>query len=221
MNQLEIACFNLHSACIAAENGADRIEFCADYSVGGITPSPVDFSTLRSLYKGPIYVMVRPRAGNFVYTEAEIAQMISDIRTFAQLGADGFVFGALLNNHDIDFKNNAQLMEATEGLPATFHRAIDLCPNLTEALKQLETLKFTSILSSGGKKSALEGVGTLQWMQRTSSLKIIAGGGLRSSNVAQLAAQFPTEFYHSSGIHTGDLADAAEIIALKATLQHA
>lgn len=218
MKQLEIACFNLLSARIAAQAGADRIEFCANYSAGGITPSTNDFSELRKEYTKPIYVMIRPRAGDFVYTKSEIAQMIADIQCFAQLGADGFVFGALLPNQGIDFRNNARLIEATEGLPATFHRAIDLCSTLGDALKQLETLKFTSILSSGGGKTALEGVNALLWMQKNCGLEIIAGGGLRSSNIGQLAAQFETPFYHSSGIITGDVADGKEINALKEQL---
>jgi copper homeostasis protein len=116
MKKLEIACFNLDSAKIAAQAGADRIEFCADYSLGGITPSKSDFSELRSFYSGSIYVMIRPRGGDFVYTDTELSHMQEDINAFGKLGADGFVFGALTNTNQIDAAANSELIAASTGL---------------------------------------------------------------------------------------------------------
>ena len=218
MKKIEIACFNLASAKIAAQAGADRIEFCADYSLGGITPSKTDFSELRTFYSAPIYVMIRPRGGDFVYTETELRQMQEDINAFGKLGADGFVFGALTADGQIDLTANAQLLAATSGLPCTFHRAIDSCTNQHEALSRLESLGFKNILSSGGMKTALEGIENLHSAQKNTILNIIAGGGIRSSTIRPLATQFDTEFYHSSGIIHGDIADATEITALKKAL---
>jgi copper homeostasis protein len=218
MKKLEIACFNLDSAKIAAQARADRIEFCADYSLGGITPSKSDFSELRGFYSGPIYVMIRPRGGDFVYTVIELSHMQEDINAFGKLGADGFVFGALTTDGQVDFATNAQLLATTAGLPCTFHRAFDGCINQQEALIQLESLGFNSILSSGGMKTALEGIENLRSAQKNTTLNIIAGGGIRSSNLATLVLQFDTEFYHSSGIISGDIADATEITALKKAL---
>jgi copper homeostasis protein len=218
MKKLEIACFNLDSAKIAAQAGADRIEFCAEYSLGGITPSRTDFSELRNLYAGPIYVMIRPRGGDFVYTDTELSQMQEDINAFGKLGADGFVFGALTNTNQIDLAANCSLMHATAGFPCTFHRAFDGCINQQEALIQVESLGFNSILSSGGMKTALEGIENLRSAQKNTTLNIIAGGGIRSSNMVVLAKHFDTEFYHSSGILSGDIADATEITALKKAL---
>jgi copper homeostasis protein len=218
MKKLEIACFNLDSAKIAAQARADRIEFCADYSLGGITPSKSDFSELRSFYSGPIYVMIRPRGGDFVYTDTELSQMQEDINAFGKLGADGFVFGVLTNTNQIDAAANSELIAASTGLPCTFHRAFDGCINQQEALIQLESLGFNSILSSGGMKTALEGIENLRSAQKNTTLNIIAGGGIRSSNLATLVLQFDTEFYHSSGIISGDIADATEITALKKAL---
>lgn len=215
MKKLEIACFNLESAKIAAQAGADRIEFCADYSLGGITPSKTDFSELRAFYSAPIYVMIRARGSDFVYTETELRQMQEDINAFGKLGADGFVFGALTIDGQVDLVANAQLLAATTGLSCTFHRAFDSCINQHEALNRLETLGFKNILSSGGMKTALEGIENLRSTKKNTKLNIIAGGGIRSSNILALAKQFDTEFYHSSGILNGDMADAAEITALK------
>ncbi len=218
MKKLEIACFNLDSAKIAAQAGADRIEFCADYSLGGITPSKTDFSELRGFYSGPIYVMIRPRGGDFVYTVIELSHMQEDINAFGKLGADGFVFGALTTDGQVDFATNAQLLATTAGLPCTFHRAFDLCKKIPEALSQVEKLGFNSILSSGGMKTALEGIENLRSAQKNTTLNIIAGGGIRSSNVLALAKHFDTEFYHSSGIISGDIAEETEITALKKAL---
>lgn len=218
MKKLEIACFNLESAKITAQAGADRIEFCADYSLGGITPSKTDFSELRAFYSAPIYVMIRPRGGNFVYTDTELKQMQEDINAFGKLGADGFVFGALTIDWQVDLAANAQLLAATAGLPCTFHRAFDSCINQHEALSRLESLGLKNILSSGGMKTALEGIENLHSAQKNTILNIIAGGGIRSNTIRALAKQFDTEFYHSSGIISGDIADATEITALKKAL---
>jgi copper homeostasis protein len=218
MKKLEIACFNLPSAKIAAHAGADRIEFCANYTLGGITPNEADFNELRALYSGPIYVMIRPRGGNFVYTDTELMQMQEDINAFSKLGADGFVFGALTTNGQVDLAANEQLIAATSGLPCTFHRAFDSCINQQEASSRLESLGFNNILSSGGMKTALDGIENLRSAQKNTTLNIIAGGGIRSSTIVALARQFETEFYHSSGIISGDIADATEITALKKAL---
>ena len=218
MKKLEIACFNLSSAKIAAQAGADRIEFCADYTLGGITPSKQDFISLRAYFTGPIYVMIRPRGGNFVYTDTELMQMQEDINIFGKLGANGFVFGTLTVDGQVDLAANGQLIAATSGLPCTFHRAFDSCINQQEALSRLKTIGFSSILSSGVMKTALDGIENLRSAQKNTTLNIIAGGGIRSSNMVALAKQFHTEFYHSSGIINGDIADATEITALKKAL---
>ena len=218
MKKLEIACFSLDSAKIAAHAGADRIEFCADYNLGGITPNIADFSELRAFYSGPIYVMIRPRGGNFVYTDTELRKMQDDITAFGKLGADGFVFGALTIDGQVDLEANAQLLAATAGLPCTFHRAFDSCTNQQEALSRLESLGFNSILSSGRMKTALDGIENLRSAQKNTILNIIAGGGIRSKTILALAKEFDTEFYHSSGIIHGDITDASEITALKKTL---
>jgi copper homeostasis protein len=218
MKKLEIACFNLSSAKIAAHAGADRIEFCADYSLGGITPSKQDFISLRAYFTGPIYAMIRPRGGNFVYTDIELSQMQEDINAFSKLGADGFVFGTLTVDGQVDLAANGQLIAATSRLPCTFHRAFDNCINQKEAFSRLESLGFKNILSSGGMKTALDGIENLRSAQKNTTLNIIAGGGIRSSTIVALAKQFDTEFYHSSGIISGDIADATEIIALKKAL---
>jgi len=218
MKKLEIACFNLSSAKIAAQAGADRIEFCADYTLGGITPSKQDFISLRAYFTGPIYVMIRPRGGNFVYTDTELMQMQEDINVFGKLGANGFVFGTLTVDGQVDLAANGQLIAATSGVPCTFHRAFDSCINQQEALSRLKTIGFSSILSSGVMKTALDGIENLRSAQKNTTLNIIAGGGIRSSNMVALAKQFHTEFYHSSGIINGDIADATEITALKKAL---
>lgn len=219
MNQLEIACFNLESALIAAESGANRIEFCADYTSGGITPNIEDFKKLKAFTSTPVYVMIRPRGGEFVYSESEIETMKTSIADFKKAGADGFVFG-LLNADNTLAELNQELIKLAGDKPCTFHRAFDQTPDLFKSLDQLIDWEFKTVLTSGGNSSALTGTAQLaKLLERAhGQIQILPGGGIRSTNIAELARLVPAGFFHSAGIINGDLPDAVEIRRLKEIL---
>lgn len=218
----EIACFTLASALTAVRAGVDRIEFTADYAVGGVTPSLEDFDVLRATTELPIYVLVRPRGGDFCHSEEEIVQMEESIRAFYAKGADGFVVGCLTHDHKIDQLANTRLIKAAQDKPVTFHRAFDEVVDYTSALEEVIALGCSAILTSGAKKSALEGVERLNQLlqQADQRIEIIIGGGIRSGNISELKEALNANFYHSACItQPGGDADESEIKRILKVLQ--
>ncbi|KAF1931504.1 putative copper homeostasis protein [Didymella exigua CBS 183.55] len=200
---LEIACFNAASAVTAAKAGADRIELCADYAAGGVTPSLSTLHSIRKATDKPIHVMIRPRGGDFTYSAAQCSQMKSNIDMFKESSAvDGFVFGILTAGNEIDQARNRELVEAAKPLPCTFHRAIDDVTDLDAAVETIVDCGFASILTSGGAKNAWEGrarVGELQ-QKYSGRISIILGGGIRSTNVVDLKHETGVQWVHSAAI---------------------
>jgi copper homeostasis protein len=183
---LEVACFSLEDALTAKDN-ADRIEFCTNYSVGGLTPSLSDFLILKNDCSIPIFVMIRSNYQTFVLDQNTIKELSQSIRIFANSGASGFVFGALKIDQNkvakVDILACKKLLEASDGLPCTFHRAFDLLPNPIESLDLLSNLGFERVLTSGGSGNAHENLETLSIMKNHSSISILPGGGIRSSHL--------------------------------------
>ena len=220
---LEIACFSLGSALTAVRAGADRIEFTANYSVGGITPNVDDFDVLRKATELPIYVLVRPRGGDFCHTEEELVQMEKDIQLFFDRGADGFVVGCLTSDHQIDIPANKRLIRAAQGKPVTFHRAFDEVIDYTSALEEVIALGCSAILTSGIFVAGANHHSPLQQKQRiekwkeligkaNNRIEIIIGGGIRSGNISELKEALNANFYHSACITQDSVeADEAEI----------
>src|ERR1043166_9628214 len=134
---LEIAAFNLEAAIIAGEAGADRIELCMDYAQGGLTPPPVIITAAVERLTCPVFVMIRPRGGAFIYTEEELAQMKHELILAKEAGAHGFVFGVLQDGGKIDEPANSTLVELAAPLPCTFHRAFDRLWDQEAGLEQL------------------------------------------------------------------------------------
>ena len=174
MSLLEIACFNVQSGVIAAQNGASRIELCKDEHLGGTTPLLSDFQALRSRVSIPIYVMIRPRGGNFEYTYPELIVMSRSIKEFDDAGADGFVFGALDDTKCISQDTCGNLQWITRGKPCTFHRAFDEIPPeyMAQELEALVQLGFRSVLTSGGGKNAVEGKEKLKQLVEQSGTEL-------------------------------------------------
>lgn len=199
---LEIACFDFLSAEIALSSLADRIELCQDRQNGGLTPSLEEFKYLRGKYSKPIYVMIRPSAGTFLYTDLELELMQRDLLSFKQAGADGFVFGILTPHNDIDTAHCAKLLDLAAGLPCTFHRAVDQTSDLEKSIEQLVSLGFQGVLTSGGKHTALEGAQTLAQLvhKYSEKIEIIVGGNVRSENIVELQNTTGAGSYHSSAI---------------------
>lgn len=221
MNTLEICCDSLTSALAAQAGGADRIELCSALSLDGLTPSAGLLAEVNKHLTIPVFVMIRPRGGDFCYTEDELLVMLADIRLAKELGADGIVSGPLAADGRVDVRRTRQLLAAASPLPFTFHKAFDRTPDLLEALSTLKDLGVDRILTSGGAETALAGKALLGQLQDRAGdrLRIMAGGGVRSGNMAELTAMGNLlEFHSSARGKNGHETEAREVAALKALL---
>lgn len=220
--QLEIACFNLESALIAQENGADRVELCAGIEVGGTTPNFEIVKQAREKLAIDLYVMIRPKGGNFVYTDAEFQLMQADILALKAVNVNGFVFGILKEDNTINWEQNKMLVDLAKPFPCTFHRAFDEVINPFQALEQLIDCGFKTILTSGQSQNVMEGINRLTELvtKANNRITIMPGGGLRSTNIETIQQNTKAIFYHSSAITDGsEMASATEVQALKTKLQ--
>lgn len=222
MAKLEIACFNLESALIAQENGVDRIELCDRIDLGGITPNFETTKIARQSVTVDLYVMIRPRGGNFVYSEAEFEQMKAEILTHKELNVDGFVFGILNEKHTVNRKQNSELIELAKPFPCTFHRAFDQVFDAFQSLEEVIECGFKTILTSGQQPNVMEGMNRLSELvsKANNRIAIMPGGGLRSTNIGLLQQNSKANFFHSSAITDGsETANATEIQALLSNLK--
>ncbi|WEK70047.1 MAG: copper homeostasis protein CutC [Candidatus Chryseobacterium colombiense] len=218
MSKIEIACFNPESAIIAFENGADRIELCDGLSEGGTTPDFETAKLLREKINIPIFVMIRPRGGDFTYSDEEFAQMKSELIQLKTLNVDGFVFGILDENEEINIVQNKELVELAKPYSCTFHRAFDRAKGLEDSLEKVIDCGFKTILSSGQKPNVSEGKENLKKLVELSNgrIEILVGGGLRSSNIEELREFTKAKYFHSSAITDGGaFANPDEVVALK------
>jgi copper homeostasis protein len=218
MALLEVCCFSKESALLACSTGADRIELCDDRESGGITPPLEWVVTIKRLVKIPVFVMIRPRGGDFCYTEAEFETMKASIESRRPY-ASGFVFGVLKGDRKVDIKRTAELVRIAHPLPCTFHKAFDDTSSIFEALENVITTGCRGILTSGGHSTAHGGIETLAQLVRMSRLRIsiMPGGSVRSGNIAILRAYTRAAIFHSSAVPTGATEpSAAEIKALRA-----
>lgn len=197
---LEIAVFSPEGAIIAAEAGADRIELCSGYAEGGLTPSSGAVKMAKANGDVPVFVMVRPRAGDFFYRCTEIEVMRHDISEFKTLGADGIVLGILNDDFSVNEKVLAEFVQLAAPLPVTFHRAFDLCYDPFAALETLIRCGVKRVLTSGQKSSAQEGASLLKELQRKANgrITILAGAGVTPANIVEIAAQTGCHEFHAS-----------------------
>ena len=197
---LEAPVYTLEAALLAAEYGVDRLELCADFGEGGTTPSAGMLSHIKSQGDIPVFVMIRPRGGDFVYSEGELEVMKKDISLFKSLGADGFVFGVLDAKGYVDQKACGALLEAAEGLPCTFHRAIDASADLGQSLEAIIACGFGRILTSGGMATVSDGLENIKKMMQAAGERIIIipGGGTLPSHLQELASTGFLKEAHSS-----------------------
>jgi copper homeostasis protein len=219
--KIEIACFNLESALIAQKAGADRVELCADMSVGGTTPVIETIQQARENLSIDLYVMIRPRGGNFVYSDSELEQMKFEIETIKKLGINGFVFGILKEDRTINIEQNKALIDIAKPFPCTFHRAFDAVSNYEKALEDVISCGFSTILTSGTFLTVMEGKEVLKQLviQANNRIEIMPGGGLRSTNISELNEMVKANWYHSSAItDVSETANPEEISQLKSKL---
>ena len=199
---LEIACFSLKGAEIAVKAGADRIEFCHNYAAGGISPPVEEVEQVKQVTGKPVFVMIRPRPGNFVYNNQEIKQMHANIEAMKSAGADGFVFGVVDSDNLLNVKECKNLISRSSPLPCTLHRAFDNIPDKIKSLQLSVDCGFSRILTSGGVGYAVDNLGMLARLVEESSgrIIIIPGGGLRSSNIDIIIKHTGAGEYHSACI---------------------
>jgi copper homeostasis protein len=188
------ACVDSYEQAInAAQNGADRLELCSHLELDGLTPS---LELCARVIKGveiPVMAMVRPRPGNFVYTDAEFEEMASQIDSFKKIGCYGVVFGLLTPVGKVDHLRTRQLVERARPLKITFHKAFDETIDLFDALEALKTAAVDKILTSGGAKTAVEAADTLNELIDLAGLKpsIIVAGNVTQHNISLLKTLLP------------------------------
>jgi len=199
---LEICCYNAIDVQLASEGGAQRVELCNGYEVGGTTPSLGHLIEAKALSPIPIYIMIRPRGGNFVYNTTEKKVMLKDIELAMLNKVDGIVFGALKEDDSIDKEFCKEVLAICNGLPTTFHRAIDLCEYPLEAIDFLVEIGVQNILTSGGQIKAYSGIEQLQKMHRyaNNNINIMAGSGVNDENILSFAKIGLTHFHSSASI---------------------
>lgn len=179
---------SVESAVAAAAGGADRVELCDDLVEGGTTPSAGSIRLARERLDIGICVMIRPRGGDFLYTDLEFEIMRDDIAVAKRLGADGIVLGLLRADGRIDRERTARLLDDAAPLPVTFHRAFDVSRDPMESLEILVGLGVRRVLTSGQKASAVEGVDLIRSLVDTAGdrITILAGGGITADNAVRI-----------------------------------
>lgn len=195
-------CANGVESCIAAqEGGADRVELCAAIPEGGTTPSYGEIKVARRvLTTTRLHVIIRPRGGDFLYSDLEIERMAADIAVCRELGADGVVFGCLKADGTIDIEKNRFLMEQACGMSVTMHRAFDRAANPEQALEDAITLGFDRILTSGQQPKAVQGMDLLARLNRQAAGRIIlmAGSGVTEQNIREIHETTGLREFHFS-----------------------
>ena len=181
---LEICANSYQSAKNAQTAGAKRIELCSELSIGGITPSYGLIKQVVKELKIKTFVLIRPRSGNFYYSESEFEIIKKDIQICKELGCHGVVSGVLNENNTIDIDRTQELIELSKPLPFTFHRAFDIVPNPKEAIEQLVGLGVQRILTSGQQLKAIDGLETLKEFKKQAKnrITILVGSGVSSGN---------------------------------------
>jgi copper homeostasis protein len=199
MTLVEAAVETLEETLAAKRAGADRIELCANLGVGGTTPSAGLIASVVQQVNHSVFVMIRPRGGDFVYAADEIDAMIEDIDRARPLGIAGIVTGALRSDGSVDVESMRRLMSPAAGLPVTFHRAFDVVANRTEALEQVIELGASRVLTSGGAATALEGASAIAMLvdQAGERISIVAGGKIREQNAPDVIAHTGVREVHA------------------------
>ncbi|XP_011501678.1 PREDICTED: copper homeostasis protein cutC homolog, partial [Ceratosolen solmsi marchali] len=198
--QLEICVDSLESIQNALEGGADRLELCNALSEGGLTPSFGLARLAKRISTIPVFAMIRIRGGDFVYESDELDAMLEDLKLLKTIGIDGFVFGALTNTRQLDIPACKKIIEASDPLPVTFHRAFDDVDDPMQALDKIHELGFSRILTSGQSKSAVEGVDLIAKLIEQANYKIIImpGAGINESNILSIKVKSSATEFHGS-----------------------
>lgn len=200
MALLEICCYSKDCAVTAQRSGADRIELCAAPKEGGLTASIGVLRSVRREVTIPVHPIIRPRGGDFCYTESEFSAMLDDISRVKEMGFPGLVIGVLTKDGDIDMPRMRQVMTVACGMAVTFHRAFDMCANPVQAFDKLAQSGVTRILTSGGQSSAEKGLALItELITRADAPIIMAGAGVRGANLQYFLHAGVREVHSSAG----------------------
>lgn len=197
---LEIAANSVASALAAQDGGAGRVELCTALELGGLTPSHAQVALARDRLRMPLYVLIRPRAGDFLYDELEAETMRRDIEACVSLGCDGVVLGMLDAEGHVDTARCRPLIAAAGNLGVTFHRAFDLCSDPARALEDIVAIGCERILTSGAQAAATEGAPLIRRLvaQAGDRIAVMPGAGITAQNIASLAAATGAREFHAS-----------------------
>lgn len=203
MRALEICVDSVESALAAETGGAQRVELCSSLVEGGLTPSLGMLRMVRSRIGIALHVMIRPRAGDFVYSDEEFAVMREDIQFAADAGANGVVLGVLTKQDDVDVDRTRELIQIAKPMEVTFHRAIDLTRDMLESLEQVIATGAERVLTSGGEPDAVTGRHMIGRLVRASRgrIRIMAGGNVRPRNLREIARDSGANEYHAGLRH--------------------
>lgn len=220
----ELAVFHPDSVAIAQACKVSRIELCDNYAVGGVTPSIDNFIAARKIFEGPIMVMIRPQAGDFFYDDDTINQMVQEIKTFDNLGADGFVFGCLTEDKSVNASQLELLVNASNKKSTTFHRAIDEVVDYESGIQALINCGVINVLTTACSSSALQGKFAIEKMinRYRNQLNFIAGGGVRNNNVSDLLLNSNITQIHSAAITQKEnfVADEEEVLKIMQSINN-
>lgn len=197
---LEI-CANSYASALAAQNGgAIRVELCENMAEGGTTPSYAQIKLCVEKLNIQVWPIIRPRGGDFLYSDDEFDLMKEDINICKTLNCDGVVLGILLANGEIDVKRCAELIKLAKPMPVAFHRAFDMSNNLEKALEDLIELGFVRVLTSGGSNSAFEGIEIIAKLVKRANgrIEIMPGAGINPLNIVAIATKTGAKNFHSS-----------------------
>lgn len=221
---LELCAFNIQSCFVAQAAGAGRIEFCADPVQGGVTPSHGAILYAQEHMAIPVFPMIRPRGGNFIYDRHELEIMRRDILFCKETGSPGIATGIQLPGGRIDLENMKRITAWAYPMQVTCHKVFDGVPDAHSALEDIIAAGCSRVLTSGLGRTAMEGAAVLAALvaQAADRIIIMPGGGVRAANIAQLKQLAGATEYHSSGLvsRAGDqLADEDEVRKMVAAIQ--
>ena len=202
---LEICVDSVKSAINAERGKATRLELCSNLIIGGTTPTKSLFEEVKKNVKIPINVLIRPRFGDFLYSDYEVNIIKNEIKMFKKLGVDGIVVGILTKNGEIDLDNMKKFIEVAQDIPITFHRAFDVCREPLKAFYQLQELGVQNILTSGQSQDCLRGKKLLKELVKISTknsknkTEILVGAGLNIENIDEIVNFTGATNFHFSG----------------------
>ncbi|WAC39847.1 copper homeostasis protein CutC [Pedobacter sp. SL55] len=197
---LEICANSVESAIAAQQGGADRIELCTNLAEGGTTPSYGQIKWCVENLNTEVWPLIRPRGGDFLYSDAEFENILEDISYCKQIGCKGLVTGLLNKNGDIDEQRCAKIISVASPMPVAFHRAFDMSADLSKSLEKIIKLGFVRILTSGGKENAFVGAKKLKELviQADNRIEIMPGAGINADNLLEIAQTTGARNFHTT-----------------------